>query len=432
MSELIRCARAIAGGIARQDFAFVVHEGEIIDAGSFAEIRERHRDTPTRAFPADRLIVPGFINGHSHAYQVLLRGWADDLPFERWRDEALYRVIPHLEPEDIYWVFVAAFCEMLAAGITTVAEFFYLNGRGNAHAQAAIHAAAQTGIRLVFARTWMDAPHAPSAFRETIEQARDRTRELRAAFPSASICVAPHSLHGASEEMLRAAAEFSADQGCDLHVHVAEAQSEVELSNASFGVPPILALDRFGALGPRTVAVHAIHLSDREKALLADRGVRVIHNPTTNLYLGDGIGDIAGLRALGVVVGLGTDANVKPSAIDEMRAASYLQKIARLDGGALGAAEAFALATTQGARAIGVKAGDLVPEHAADFVVLDAAGIDPWSPPCNAVVYRGEDSWVQAAFVGGKRVYAGEPSLLAVEAREETARIAQRVIGQCM
>lgn len=425
--ELIRCAKAIAGGVSREDFAFVVSDGRIIDADDFKAIRERHSEPPARAFPPDRVVVPGFVNGHSHAYQILLRGWADDLPFERWRDEALYRIVPRLEPEDVYWLFAAAFSEMLAAGITTVAEFFYLNARGNAHAEAAIRAATQTGVRLVFARAWMDAPNAPAAFRESLPEARERTRELRAAHPQASICVAPHSLHGASEAMLRGAAEFAGEEGCDLHIHVAEARYETELSLARFGAPPVLALDSLGVLGARTVAIHAIHLRDDEKALLARRGVRVVHNPTTNLYLGDGICDVAGLQERGVVMGLGTDANVKPSAIDEMRAAAYLQKLARLDGGALGAARAFDLASGQGARALGVAAGDLAPGNAADWVVLDTAGIDPWSPWLNALVYRGEDRWVQAAFVGGTRVYTGESSPLALEARRESARIARRL-----
>ena len=101
----------------------------------------------------------------------------------------------------------------------------------------------------------------------------------------------------------------------------------------------------------------------------------MIHNPTTNEYLGDGICDVVGLQVLGVTTGLGTDADVKPSLIDEMRAASLLQKIRRSDGSALGAATAFALGTAQGARALGVPAGDFLPGHAADYVVLNGSKI---------------------------------------------------------
>jgi len=427
-TELVRCARAIAGGEERRDFAFVIRDGIVTDAGDFTAVRERARDLDARAFPADRLVVPGFVNGHSHAYQILLRGWADDWPFAKWRKDALYKVVPKLTPEDVYWTFVAAFTEMLAAGITTVAEFFYLNGGGNAHAEAAIRAAADAGIRLVFARTWMDASYAPAEFRETSAVAAERTRELMQRFPEANVCVAPHSLHAASHGMIRAAAEFAREFDCPMHVHVAEAPYEGQETLELHGATPIELLDRLDALDERTVAIHAIYVSEREKELLARRRARVVHNPQTNQYLGDGICDVVGLLQLGVTVGLGTDADVKPSGIDEMRAAALLQKIRRTDGSALGAQAAFDLGTAQGAHALGIAAGDFAPGCAADYVVLDASKIDPWSPAINALVYRGEDAWVQGTFVGGKRVYAGSRSALALGAWESVAKVAARLV----
>ncbi len=428
MNELVRCARALVGGELREDYAFVVRDGTIAAAGNFLDVRTEASELDARSFPGDRLAVPGFVNGHSHAYQFLLRGWADDWTFADWRSDALYKVVPGLGVDDVYWVFVAAFSEMLAAGITTVAEFFYLNGAGNARAEAAIRAAADTGIRLVFARTWMDAEYAPPEFRETIDVAAERTAALLASFPDANVCVAPHSLHAASPDMIRAAADFARAHDTMLHVHVAEAHYEGAQTLEKHGATPIALLERLGALDERTVAIHAIHITEEEKRSIADAGARVVHNPMTNLYLGDGICDVVGLRALGVPIGLGTDADVKPSLIDEMRAASLLQKVARFDGSALGARAAFAMGTSEGARALRMPVGDLVAGCAADYLVLDASGVDPWSPPLNAVVYRGEDSWVQAAFVGGRRVYVGEPSPLARKAREYilTRRLFQR------
>lgn len=427
--ELIRCARALVGGATRYDYAFVVEGGCIVDAGDYAALQTRvARDTIARAFPSDRLVVPGFINGHSHAYQILLRGWADDWTFERWRSDALYKVVPKLTSEDVYWTFVAAFSEMLAAGITTVAEFFYLNGDGNERAEAAIRAAADAGIRLVFARTWMDAEYAPAAFREPIDLAAARTLALMQQYPRANVCVAPHSLHAASPEMIRAAAEFARARDCAMHVHVAEAHYEGRQTLAAHGVTPIELLARLEALDERTVAIHAIHITETEKRLLAERGARVVHNPMTNQYLGDGICDVVALRSYGVPVGLGTDADVKPSLIDEMRAASMLQKLARFDGSALGAAGAFAMGTREGGRVLGIKTGDLTPGNEADFAVLDGNAIDAYSPDVNALVYRGQDSWVQAAFVGGVRVYSGDRSPLARLAAQKVKEIANRVI----
>ena len=427
MTELVRCARALVGGELRTDYAFVVSDGIVTLAGDHAAVAAQTQGASTRSFPRDRLIVPGFINGHSHAYQILLRGWADDWTFAKWRSDALYRVVPQLTPDDVYWIFVAAFSEMLAAGITTVAEFFYLNGAGNAHAAAAIRAARDVGIRLVFARTWMDADSAPVQFRETIEVAQERTLELLAEYPNANVCVAPHSLHAASPDMIRAAAFFAREHDCMMHVHVAEASYEGEATVAKFGMTPMVLLDSLGALNERTVAIHAIHITEEEKELIAKRGARVVTNPMTNQYLGDGICDVVRLQELGVSMGLGTDADVKPSVIDEMRAVSLLQKIRRLDGSALGARTAFLLGTSQGAASLRVKTGDLVAGHAADYLVLDASRIDEWTPEVNGLVYRGEDRWVQAAFVGGVRVYTGERSQAAHEAHTTLLEIMKRV-----
>lgn len=403
--ELVRAARAIAGGLERRDFAFSVQDGRIGASGTFEELSRAYPQAATRSYGPDAIVAPGFINGHSHAYQILLRGWADDLPFATWRSEALYKVVPQLTPDDITRVFTAAFREMLAAGITTVAEFFYLNGAGGEHAVRAIEAARACGIRLVFARTWMDADYAPAAFREDVETARARTIELMQAYPQTHICVAPHSLHAASAQMIRAAAAFARERDCMMHVHVAEASYEGEQTRERFGHTPLALLDELGALDERTVAIHAIYIDEPEKRLLAQRGARVIHNPMTNQYLGDGICDVAGLQGHGVTMGLGTDADVKPSLFEEMRAASLLQKIAKLDGSALGAATAYDLATAQGARALGVDAGDLRAGAHADYIVIDTAGIDDWSPALNAIVYRGENGWVRETVVAGRTVY---------------------------
>ncbi len=428
ISELVRCSRAIVAGEVREDYAFVIRDGTIAAAGDFSEVREQGRDLGSRSFPLDRLVVPGFVNGHSHAYQILLRGWADDWPFQRWRSDALYRVVPKLTPEDIYWIFTVAFAEMLAAGITTVAEFFYLNGAGNAHAEAAIRAARESGIRLIFARTWMDAAYAPSEFREDLDLAAKRTEELMRKFPETSICVAPHSLHAASHDMIRGAAKFAEQLDCMLHVHVAEAPYEGEQTQAQYGRTPTALLDDLGAVSERSVLIHAIYVDELDRKTISARGARVVHTPMTNQYLGDGICDVVALRGLNVPIALGTDADVRPSLIDEMRAAALLQKLKYRDGAALTAREAFALATSLGAAALNACAGDLITGMPADYVVLDASNIDAWSPPLNALVYRGTDAWVQATFVGGRRVYVGEPSPQARRARGELAAIAKRVL----
>lgn len=427
MSEIVRCARALVGTRERTDFSFTVADGRIAATGTWDELRKTVGDRSVREFGSDVIVVPGFVNGHSHAYQILLRGWGDDLTFGRWRSDVLYATVPNLTPDDIYWTFVAAFSEMLAAGITTVAEFFYLNGSGNEHAEAAIRAARDSGIRLLLARAWMDAPYAPTAFREATDVAAARTLGLMRAHPDITICVAPHSLHAATHEMIGASAEFARAHDCDVHIHVAEAEYEGTQTRERYSATPIELLDRLGALDERLVAIHAIYVSDSEKALMAQRRVRVVHNPMTNLYLGDGICDTVGLRERGIAVGLGTDADIKPSLIEEMRAASLLQKVARRDGSALGAAAAWQMATSEGAAALGLAAGALGEGAFADYCVLDTRAVDPWSPALNAIVYRGENSWVRETYVAGRRVWDGAGSALVERAVGKLREISQRL-----
>jgi len=411
VTRLVRCARALVDGAERRDFAFAVDGDRIGAAGDFEKVRQSFPDAPLQSHGDEVAVVPGFVNGHSHAYQILMRGWADDLPFERWRSDALYRIVPRLSPDQVYWTFRLAFDEMLAAGITTVAEFFYLNGAGNEHARRAIRAAQDAGIRLLFARTWMDAEYAPAAFRESVAEARDRTSALMAEFPAVHVCVAPHSLHAASPEMIRECAAFASERNCMLHVHVAEAEYEGDQTLQRFGATPVAMLDRLGALGERTVAVHAIYVTEEEKDLLAERGARVVHNPMTNQYLGDGVCDVAGLLRRGIPIALGTDADVKPSLLDEMRAASLLQKVRRLDAAALTARQAFLLGTSGGARALGVETGEFRQGAFADYVAIDVSRADPWVPLCQQLVYRAENADVRETYVGGVLVWKrGQPA----------------------
>ena len=409
---IVRAALALVNAQECEDFCFAI-EGERIAAISpFETLRERFPDAAVRMHGAGVAIVPGFINGHSHAYQILLRGTGDDLPFARWRTEALYKIVPGLSPEDVRRTFASAFREMLSSGVTTVAEFFYLNGRGNAHAEAAIQAARETGIRLVFARCWMDAPAAPADFRETVETAAERTGELMTRFPDAHVCVAPHSVHGASPEMIRAAGEFAREAGCRLHIHVAEASYEVEQTVAQHGMTPLRLLESLDVVNERLVAVHAIYMEEAEKKMLAGASAAVIHNPVTNQYLGDGICDVAGLLELGVPVGLGTDANINASILDEMRGAAFLQKLAHHDAGAFDAVRAFRLGTSLGAQALGIDAGDFRASSYADYAVIDLERLNPpASPLINALIYRARSDGVRETYVGGKlRAASGSSS----------------------
>lgn len=405
--QVVECARALVGGEEVRDFAFLV-EGEyydlnakILSTGSIANLRAAQPAVNRKVIDGNAVVAPGFVNAHSHAYQILLRGWADDLPFDRWRAEALYKIIPQLTPDEVYVVFYAAFLEMAQRGITTVVEFFYLNGCGIEHALAAIRAARAADMRLILARTWMDAEYAPELFRESIDQAQRDTQRLIDLHPEVLICPAPHSLHAASADMIREAVSFARSRHLPTHIHVAEAEYEGAELKAKTGMRPVQYLSEIGALYEGLVAVHAIYVSDEEKKMLAEAGAGIVHNPMTNQYLGDGICDIVRYCELGVPIALGTDANVHPSILEEMRAAALLAKVMHRRSDALDAKSAWNMGTAGGGAVLHHPVGDLKAGMYADYIVVEPdRNVHPWTPIINGIVYAGDSSWIRERRAG--------------------------------
>ena len=179
----------------------------------------------TRVRLPDRILVPGTINAHNHSFQSLLRGVADDQPFLVWRDEALYKYAPHLGTQGIYTGALLAFAEMALMGVTTVCDFFYVHGSGIETDLAVRKAAADVGIRLVLARTFYDWDGAPECFRESPQEALSNFESLLQEFngdPTASALPAPHSPHGASDEMIQIAVDAAKRHSLPWHLHLAE------------------------------------------------------------------------------------------------------------------------------------------------------------------------------------------------------------------
>jgi 5-methylthioadenosine/S-adenosylhomocysteine deaminase len=362
------------------DGRVLTETGLAIEGGRITALVERPQGDAVVPLP-DRALIPGPINTHNHSFQSLLRGLGDDLPFLEWRERALYRYSPRLGEGGVYVGALLAFGEMLLSGVTTVCDFFYLHDGGNGNARAVIQAARDLGIRLVLARCFYDYEAAPAGYRETPAEASARFRELAQAHagdPMVSIHAAPHSLHAASEAMIRAGATAAAEASVPMHIHVAEERYQVDDALARYGRRPLHALDHLGALSARTICVHGCWLDESERALLAERKGGLAYNPNSNMFLGDGVTDIVDLRRRGVRIGLGTDggcSNNRVSVLDEMRACALLQKVSRLDGQAIDAETCFDFGTRGGGELLGLPVGRIVPGYAADLVALDLSDL---------------------------------------------------------
>jgi len=401
-----------------------------------------------------RFIVPACVDAHSHCFQVLMRGAADQpRDFRDWVESFLYPCVLRLDDEAIETAALLAFHQMARAGTGTIGEFHYLhNGAdgpgGTRIDEIVVRAARRVGLRISLLRTLYDQQRRPgqSRFCEAPEQARDNTRALMGVIsddPLETVRPAPHSLHGASEAMIRVGAELAEEAGSVFHIHLSEQRGDLQFSRELYGTTPLRALDRMGVLSDRTVLVHGIWLEVEERARLGEIGAGLVYNPTTNMALGDGIAELPDLLRQGVCVALGTDANYSLSLFGEMRAAEYLQRVRGLAMGVVantsvdGAAPArsawplYRAGTESGGRVLGLQVGRLAVGWPADFLVIDAA--DPSLLP--ASVLGGEallsalvttmipETAVRDVYVEGERIVA-DGAVLGVSAGELAERVA--------
>ncbi|MDQ4143415.1 MAG: amidohydrolase family protein [Actinomycetota bacterium] len=363
-------------------------------------------------------LLPGTVNAHGHAFQSLFKGFADDRPFDDWRDEVLYPFSERLGPEEIYVGALFAFAEALLAGTTTTVDFFYLHDEGNQNAQQVIRAARDIGIRLVFARALydLDAPSAaPARYRESAEESARRCLELARAYENdetVSVQPAPHSLHAASPETIARALEVARKLGCPCHLHLAEAAYERDQIEQRYGTTPVRLLEKEGLLQDNLVTIHTVWVDDEELDMLARSGVGVVHCPGANAFLGDGIARVPEMLERGVRVALGPDggcANNRQSIFDEMRMASLVAKARLTDGSALSAPAVLEMGTRVGADLLDVDAGAIAPGKLADFVAidLDDLSLQPRATVERQIVHSMQSTAISKVVVGGRVVVDG-------------------------
>jgi 5-methylthioadenosine/S-adenosylhomocysteine deaminase len=379
-------------------------------------------------------IVPGTVNAHGHAFQSLLKGFADDRPFEAWRDEVLYPFSDRLDSDAIYAGALFAFAEALLAGVTTTVDFFYLQDGANENAEQVCRAAHDVGVRLVLARAFYD-PDAPTAapgrYRETPVEAAERCRALAAAHegdPIVSVQPAPHSLHAVSPQTIAMALEVARTLDSPCHLHVAEASYEIDQIRRRYGDTPVRVLHRERLLEERLIVVHSVWVDDEELDLLAEAGVGVVHCPGANAFLGDGIARVPEMLGRGIAVALGPDggcANNRQSVFDEMRTAGLMAKARLMDGGALPAPAAFELGTRAGGRLLRLPVGSLDDGSYADLIALDLddLSLHPLTTIDHQIVNSMQPTAIARVMVGGE-VVVERGRLLKVDDAEVRARIA--------
>jgi cytosine/adenosine deaminase-related metal-dependent hydrolase len=384
------------------DGAVAIENGRITAVGPAAEL-----GTGTRYEEA--VIVPGFVNAHSHLEYAVYAGFGDGLDFGPWILLHVERKAK-LEPEQVEAIARLGAAQCLASGITTVGDASFSG--------ATALACADLGLRaVVFLEVF---GRGTEELTGRFEQNRERIAD--ALGDDVRLGISPHAPYTCSAELYSACLEL----GLPVATHLAESEAEQEwLASGTGAWEPfadmlaepvgqsgIRHLARHGALDAHMTAAHCVMVDDEEVELLARHGVAVAHCPRSNALLGCGIAPLAQLRATGLRVGLGTDSPASAPSFDmfdELRAAVMAARARERRSEALSAADALELATLGSARALGLdeEIASLAPGKRADVTVVSLSGSPyyPWEDPAAAVVFGGSPDRVAATFVGGKVRY---------------------------
>lgn len=395
-----RAAAATARGLFHADYAWLGGDRVATDVRITVEHGRIASVVPGVARgEATRLrgvTLPGLANAHSHAFQRALRGRTQrgGGSFWTWRED-MYALAGSLTPDDTHRLALGTYREMLRAGVTCVGEFDYVH-----HSEALIAAADEAGIRL----TLLDACYVAGGFGEppNAAQARfsdgdaERWAERVSTIRGAKVGAAIHSVRAVPAEQLATVVEWA--RGKPLHFHVSEQRAENEACLAAHGVTPVALLDRHGALGPRSTAVHATHLTAEDRERLHETTICMC--PTTERDLADGIGQA------GPKLSLGSDSHAIIDLFEEARAVELNLRLATERRGHFTAA-ALLRGATNHASLGWPEAGRLEPGALADFITvgLDSPRLETAEPETllESIVFAATAADVRDVYVGGRR-----------------------------
>jgi 5-methylthioadenosine/S-adenosylhomocysteine deaminase len=350
-----------------------------------------------------KLVIPGFINCHTHAAMTLLRSYADDLPLMDWLKNKIWPVEDNLIAEDIYWGTMLSVAEMIKSGTTTFLDMYF-------HMDQVGKVAEETGIRAVLSRGMI-------GFGEKAKTSIQEARDLKDLWHNQAdgritVMLGPHAPYTCPPDFLKEVKVLAQQLGLGIHIHLAETLGEVEDIRKEYGKRPIELMNELGLFdGTHVVAAHCVHLTDGEIAILAEKGVGVAHNPESNMKLASGIAPVPKMLEQGVKVGLGTDgasSNNNLDMLQEMRSAALIHKVNAMDATVVPAYQALEMATLGGARVLGLdnEIGSLKPGFKADLLILDLEKphLYPHHDVVANLVYSAQAADIDTVIINGKIV----------------------------
>ena len=408
-----------------EDGAVAVTGDTIIAVGPRSELEAKYATSQT-IDATGKLVLPGFINGHTHVPMTLFRGLHDDVTLNDW----LYKYIfpaeaKNVNEEFVRWGTRLAAAEQIRGGVTTFADMYYFEDAVAEETKAA-------GMRGVLGETFIDFPVPDNKNEAEMLAYTERFLKKWQGDPLIQAAVAPHSIYTCSRKTLQDASALARKYHAPILIHTAEMKKEWQDSQEQNGMSPVQYLDKIGVLGPDVVSAHCIFVDEADRKTLAQKQVGCVHNPSSNMMIASGVSPVAEMRAAGIPVGLGTDgpagSNNDLDLMEEIDLAAKLAKITKMDPLALNAKAVVEMATIDGARALHMEKeiGSLEAGKKADLIVisLDEPNAVPMYDIYAQIAYALKGSDVETVVIGG-RIVLRDRKLLTVNEEEAMARARQ-------
>lgn len=379
---------------------------------------------------AGKFAIPGLVNAHTHASMTLLRSYADDMQLMDWLENKIWPIEAKLTERDIYWGAMLAALEMIKSGTTAFADMY-----GPDMGKVA-EVVKESGLRGVLSRGLIGvAPDADMKLEENISLYKEWHGEADGRI---QVMFGPHALYTCPPTYLEKVANTAKELGAEVHIHMSETRFEIETCLKEYGKRPFAHVESTGLFENGTLAAHCVHLDDEDIAIIKKHGIRVAHNPGSNMKLASGIAPVPRLLEEGITVALGTDgasSNNNLDMLEEVNLAAMLHKVASYDPTAVPAKTALQMGTVEGAKAIGLQGvGTIAAGQKADIVLLAMEGA-AWTPcydPVSLLVYSANASAVDTVMVDG-RLLMEKRELLTLDEEKilfEARQCAERLIAR--
>ncbi len=361
-------------------------------------------------------VLPPFYNTHTHAAMTLLRSYAEDMELFDWLSNHIWPIEAKLTEEDVYIGTRLATVEMIRSGTVYFNDSYWMP-------KSALKAVEESGMRATLGLLYLcnpdgDVPNAAQKANAELLEAHQNSSSL------VTVAHSPHAVYTVSEDVLRSIAGQMENDGFPVHIHVSETAKEVEDCRKQHnGMTPVEYLDSIGLINERAMLAHCVHLTDRDREIIAAKGAYIAHNPVSNLKLCSGVFDFERAKAAGCRVTLGTDgtsSNNSLSMLGEMKFAALSAKLTGKSPKSGKVGDIFDMATAAGTAFANVDGGKIAVGKAADMMLVDlkhpvlCAGYDLISD----LVYAGEPGMIDSVICNGNflmkhRVIPGEKEIAA-------------------